>query len=442
MEKITWKLHKYAIGDLTDYYKNPRSLTTEQFEQLKKSLDKFGMIDKPIVNLDDAHTVIGGHQRLRVLRADRVKEVECWTPDRVLDDKEVEELNVRLNKNTGAWDFDVLANEFEFGDLLEWGFSEKELAGLDFGEEEPPEDPGAQIDKAEELREKWGVETGQLWQLGEHRLICGDSTSKNDVMTLMGKEEADLLFSSPPYGQQRDYTEESNEVLADWDSLMVRVFGNAIMKSDGQILVNLGLIHRENEWIPYWEKWIDWMRSQGWRRFGWYVWDQGFGLMGNWNGRLAPSFEFIFHFNKQSKQPNKIVQKKENSIKIKHGEGLRKKDGSIGKLSNPEASLQTHKIPDSVIRIFRSTEKIREFHPAVFSLEFAENNVETWTNDDDIVFEPFSGSGTTIIACERLGRKCRAVEISPAYVAVAIQRWVDMTGGTPELIYNGESTNE
>ena len=127
MNGITWNLKTFNIYDLTDYSKNPRSLTKQQFEQLKKSLDKFGLIDKPIINADEKHTVIGGHQRLRVLRAEGQKSVECWIPSRKLTDREVEELNIRLNKNTGDWDFDVLANEFELPDLVEWGFEPFEL---------------------------------------------------------------------------------------------------------------------------------------------------------------------------------------------------------------------------------------------------------------------------------------------------------------------------
>jgi hypothetical protein len=120
-------LQQFNIDELTDYYKNPRSLSDKEFKQLKTSLDKFGMIDKPIVNADSANTIIGGHQRKHVLEASGVKEIECWIPDRELSDKEVEELNIRLNKNTGSWDFDVLANEFELPDLVEWGFEPFEL---------------------------------------------------------------------------------------------------------------------------------------------------------------------------------------------------------------------------------------------------------------------------------------------------------------------------
>jgi hypothetical protein len=138
VSEITWTLQTVDVASLTDYYKNPRSLSKEQFAQLKTSLDKFGMIDKPIINLDAAHTVIGGHQRLHVLRAENVKQVEAWLPSRELDGREVEELNIRLNKNTGAWDFDVLANAWDVPDLLEWGFKGYELGIPD--ELQKPED--------------------------------------------------------------------------------------------------------------------------------------------------------------------------------------------------------------------------------------------------------------------------------------------------------------
>jgi len=196
--KINWTLKTFQLGELTDYYKNPRSLSEKEFKQLKASLDKFGMIDKPIVNADAANTIIGGHQRKHVLDASGVKECECWVPDRELTEREVEELNIRLNKNTGSWDFDTLANSFELDDLLDWGFDKGEL-DLDLWADEAPEDVEPQIDKAEELRVKWGVETGQLWQLGEHRLICGDCTDRAVVERVMGGEKADCAFTSPPY---------------------------------------------------------------------------------------------------------------------------------------------------------------------------------------------------------------------------------------------------
>lgn len=124
-EKITWHLEKRKIRDLVPYFKNPRQLTKDQEAHLRLSLDKFGIIDRPCVNLNG--TIIGGHQRLSILKKEEAGEIEVWVPNRLLDNAEVEELNIRLNKNTGDWDWDILANEFEISELLEWGFTEKEL---------------------------------------------------------------------------------------------------------------------------------------------------------------------------------------------------------------------------------------------------------------------------------------------------------------------------
>ena len=113
------------------------------------------------------------------------------------------------------------------------------------------------------------VRSGDLWLLGEHRLLCGDSTNPADVARVMAGEAAALCFTSPPYAQQRDYASGG---IGDWDRLMQGVFSALPMAEAGQVLVNLGLVHRDGEWQPYWSDWIAWMRAQGWKRFGWYVW--------------------------------------------------------------------------------------------------------------------------------------------------------------------------
>lgn len=122
---IQWTLQIRKISSLKDYHKNPRTLTKDQEHHLSTSIQKFGLIDKPIINVDG--TLIGGHQRKRVLKKLGLKEVECYVPDRELTEKEIEELNIRLNKNTGEFDFDILANQFELHDLVEWGFALNEL---------------------------------------------------------------------------------------------------------------------------------------------------------------------------------------------------------------------------------------------------------------------------------------------------------------------------
>lgn len=282
-------------------------------------------------------------------------------------------------------------------------------------EDEVPEPPANPV-----------TQPGDLWVLGEHRLLCGDSTNADCVASLFAGGRAGLLFTSPPYAQQRDY-DVAKDLVANWDALMQGVFFHAkeFIEPDGQLLVNLGLVHRDNEWTPYWNEWIEWMREQGWKRFGWYVWDQGFGLPGNWNGRLAPSHEFVFHFNRQAKHPVKWVEKKPQNIKPRnHGEStMRSKDGKTKVFSNPGAGGQKTKVPDSVIRVGRQVGS--NGHRAQFPVAFALNMLQTWPG---LAYEPFAGSGTTIIAAEQLNRRCYGLEISPAYCDVAVERWENLTG--------------
>jgi len=265
-----------------------------------------------------------------------------------------------------------------------------------------------------------------------HRVMCGDSTSERDVAALMDGSAADLVFTSPPYAQQRDYGAAKDKV-SDWDALMQGVFSALPVKNSAQVLVNLGLVHRDGEWLPYWDGWIAWMRGQGWRRFGWYVWDQGAGLPGDWNGRLAPSHEFIFHFNRAQRRPNKTKEKKPESIRDKTGDaGLREQDGTIGKLVNGAACMATHKIPDSVVRVTRHKGAVTGgSHPAVFPVALVEEIIAAYSDEGDVIYEPFAGSGTSVVAAERSGRSCFAMELDPAYVDVACRRWLLVFGTEP-----------
>ena len=199
MAEIIWHNEKRAIRELIPYEANPRQITDKQAKDLKASLAKFGIADPIIINTDNM--IIGGHQRKKILETllgyDPDFQIDVRVPDRELSIDEARELNVRLNKNVAEWDFDTLANSFELDDLLDWGFDKKEL-DLDLWAGDAPEDVEPQIDKAEELRIKWGVETGQLWQLGKHRLICGDCTDKAVVERLLGDDKPSLMVTYPP----------------------------------------------------------------------------------------------------------------------------------------------------------------------------------------------------------------------------------------------------
>ena len=412
MAKINWTLKQFRLDELTDYYKNPRSLSDKEFKQLKTSLDKFGMIDKPIVNADSANTIIGGHQRKHVLEASGVKEIECWIPDRELSDKEVEELNIRLNKNTGSWDFDVLANEFELDDLLDWGFDKGEL-DLDLWADDAPEDVEPQIDKAEELREKWGVESGQLWKLGEHRLICGDCTDRAVVDKVMQGEVASITFTSPPYNagvsaklrgntsiDDNLYKDEynDNQTQSDYLSLLAN-FTDVALSNSQYVFVNIQfLAGNKTAFVDYLTRFRDNLADIA-------IWDKTNAAPQQAQRVMDSRFEFVLIY---SHKANRAI-------------GTREFRGMVHNVytGNPQRN-----------------NKYASSHAATFPVDFPEHFINTFTNDGELVYEPFIGTGTTLIACERLGRKCRAVEISPAYVAVAIQRWVDVTGGEPVMLSN------
>ena len=189
------KIVNRKIKDLIGAEYNPRELTKDQYKQLKDSLLRFGVVDPVIVNKhpERDNIIIGGHQRSKVwedMGNDKIPTVELS----LTLDKE-KELNVRLNKNTGQFDMDMLANNFDTEDLIEWGFSEGELVGFDDIDLEAEEDDFDVPDG--------GVETdivaGDLFEIGEHRLLCGDSTNSDDVEKLMNGEKAELLFTDPPY---------------------------------------------------------------------------------------------------------------------------------------------------------------------------------------------------------------------------------------------------
>jgi DNA modification methylase len=271
---------------------------------------------------------------------------------------------------------------------------------------------------------------------GGHRLLCGDATSADDVERLMGGEEADICFTSPPYAQQRDY----KTGLQDWDALMQGVFSLLPAKREAQVLVNLGMVHRDHEWLAYWDGWIAWMREAGWRRFGWYVWDKGPGMAGDWNGRLAPSHEFIFHFNRVAERARKTKIKLPESIKLSRTT-LRKKDGAApgSNAASPGKGLQPNKIPDSVIRVMSARGGIQLGHPAVFPVDLVSEMLGAFSDAGDLGFEPFCGSGTQIVAAEKDGRRCHAVEIAPAYCDVAVARWSKFTGRSAVLADDGRT---
>ena len=442
------------VEALIPFARNPRTHSDAQVAKIAASIVEYGWTNPILVDGDNG--IIAGHGRLAAARKLGLEEVPVielahLTPTQkrayVISDN-------RLALDAG-WDETLLALELaelsEAGyDLALTGFEEAELEALleddAVSEEEAQASDEGTPDAADDVPETPVVPVsrpGDVWLIGAHRLICGDATDPAVVAALMQEDTARLCFTSPPYGNQREYTSGG---IADWDGLMRGVFAHLPMSDDGQVLVNLGLIHRDNEFIPYWDAWLGWMRTQGWRRFAWYVWDQGPGMPGDWAGRFAPSFEFVFHFNRQSRKPNKIVPCKhagqESHLRADGSStAMRGKDGEVGGWTHAGQPTQEYRIPDSVIRVMRHKGKIGQDidHPAVFPVALPAFVIEAYTDEGDVVFEPFGGSGTTMLAAERTGRICRTVEIAPEYVDVAIKRFQQNHPGVAvTLVATGE----
>jgi DNA modification methylase len=328
-------------------------------------------------------------------------EVDVRVASRALTEKEREKLTIFLHKGAaGDWDFDVLANNFELDDLLNWGFDKKEL-DIDLWAGDVPEDVEPQIDKAEELREKWQVQTGQLWQLGAHRLICGDCTDKAVVDRVMGGEVAILMVTDPPYGVVYD---------ANWRNEMDRANG----KPYGERAIGKVTNDDRIDWGAAYSLFTGdvvyvWHCDRSAREVSQNIEDAGFDIVAQiiWVKNNIVIGRGDYHYKHEPCWY--AVRKGKN-----HNWQGSRKESSVWEINKPLKSETGH-----------STQK---------PLECMSKPIENNTAVGELVYDPFLGSGTTLIACERLGRKCRAVEISPAYCAVAIQRWVDVTNGTPELV--------
>ena len=427
------RVERWDIARLTPYVRNARTHSDEQVAQIAASIEAFGFTNPVLA--DEAGTIIAGHGRVRAAQRLGLADIPVmvargWSAAQIraylLADN-------KLALNAG-WDTATLAlelgelNAMGF-DLALTGFSDAEIADL-MGPPATDAAAAADNDGAEDPADAEAepprdavTRPGDLWLLGEHRLLCGNSTDAAAVARLMGSDRAALLFTSPPYGNQRNYTTGG---IPDWDVLMRGVFARLsdVMAPDSQVMVNLGLIHRDGEWQPYWQGWIEWMRTEGWRRFGWYTWDQGPGLPGDWNGRLAPSFEFVFHFNRTARQANKIIPCRWAGHVNSEKGGLRAKDGTVGEWTHAGQGVQETRIPDNVLRITRHKARgIETEHPAVFPVKLPEFLMQAYADEGDVVFEPFGGSGTTLLAGQRTGRLVRAMELAPEYVDLAIARW-------------------
>jgi hypothetical protein len=331
--------------------------------------------------------IYDGHQRQALMGAIREygpnATVDVRVSSRQLTDDERRELVVRLKQNQAGWDFDMLPNLYDKEELLEWGFEPEEL-GM-FPADDVPDDPGAQVDKAAELQAKWGTATGQLWQLGDHRLICGDCTDAAVVARVMGGERAQAVVTDPPYPDEfKDVWWALGQVAFD------ACHDDAFLSS---LCGHYQLPHVMNA-----------ISSGGW---SWW-----------WLCIATNQMQPIMHGY---------------SVKVCHKPNVVYRKG--------KAKPRRLYVDDFALRAkTKEWQEAQDAHKWGQAVSLFVEPIEAFSDIGAVIYEPFCGGGTTLIACERLGRRCRAVEIEPGYVAVALQRFYDMTGIEPVLLSSSDFT--
>ena len=404
---------------------NPRELTTEQYKNLKDSLERFGIVDPIIINKNKERTniVIGGHQRLRVAKDMGIKELPCVELD--LDQDKEKELNVRLNKNTGQWDFNMLANEFETEDLIDWGFNEDELFIPDAEEVEGLTDPDAIPEVKEPFTKK-----GDLWQLGEHRLICGDSTKKEDIEKLFKKDKADLIFTDPPYGVS--YTGTSGESSKEWkaingdnlrDEQLFNFLSDAFknISNHAQPGTPAYVFHASSTQIEFQKA----LEGSGFRIKQQLIWQKGMVLS---RSDYHWTHEPLFYAVKGDKNSTWYGDRTHRTI-------LDQQEHDYTKLSKKELIEILENIHNNKsVWDIKKDAAIFYKHPTQKPVDLGIKAIKNNTRPGDIVVDNFAGSGSTLIAAECTKRKCLAVEYDEQYCDVIIERWQQFTGEQAQLI--------
>lgn len=442
MKKIT------KLADLTPDSANANKGTERGRYAVQKSLEQTGAGRSIVV--DREGRVIAGNKTLEafaeevgseieVVKSDGKRLVVVQRTDLDLSDPNGQARLMAFFDNRAAelnlaWDAEQMLAATRAGVNLEAMFSPDEIndliagAGKGGGVDEAGnvESVVARLERGKELNQKWQVKAGDVWTIGNHRMACGDSTNAADVQRLMNGQRAACCFTSPPYGAAREYKLGK----FDWLALMTGVSQHFadVVAEDGAIVVNLGLIHLEGRVIRYWDPWLEWMEANGHPLYGWYVWDKQIAAPGEWRGRLAPQHEWLFHFASKPRKLNKTVKTKYAEAGIVRYSnkkvGLRMADGNIRRFSSAGKKVNATKVIGSVISAHTSKGDTTG-HPATFSVAFAVQPIEVWARHDEIVYEPFLGAATSMVAAESIGRRCYGVEINPEYCAVVLQRMAD-----------------
>ena len=382
-DKVRLKVEYIPISKLKPYDKNAKIHTKEQIEQIKKSITDFGMND-PIAIWGNDNLIVEGHGRLMACKELGYNEVPIIRLDGLTDEQRRAYTIVhnQTTMNTG-FDIDILNEELESIDLdmSDYGF-DIEIDDIEDGTE-VKEDETPEVKDGEPK-----AKLGDIYQLGNHRLMCGDSTDVTAIDRLMDGINADMVFCDAPYG----YKYESNyqdkyKMLQNDDKILdfiPAIWGT--MKDNCPVYEFCGW-QSLKQWLEYFENTsLDLKNVIIWKKNNW--------SMGDLKGAYAGQYEVILYLNKGRVELN----------------GSRDTD------------------------IWEFDREPPKMHPTMKPIELIAYALNKSSKNEDVVLDCFGGSGSTLIACEQSNRKCYMMELDPHYVDVIIERWENFTGQKAKLL--------
>ena len=392
------KVDKVKISEVKTNPKNPRLIKDDKFRKLVKSIQEFPqMLElRPIV-VDENNIVLGGNMRLKACKEAGMKEVFIVRAEN-LTELQKDEFIVKDNVGFGEWDWDILANEWDTDKLNEWGldlpvdFSIAEELEAEEDDYEIPNDINTDI------------VLGDLFEIGEHRLLCGDSTDSDSVAKLMNGEKADMVFTDPPYGVSYEggHNKKKRKGIEN-DTLQGQDLTDLFYES----LMNADLFSKDYSAFYIWystnksvETFASFSRLNLSVRavIAWYKVKSG---LGSFMSQYIPNFEPCIYAFKNGKSPQWFGASDEKSV------WELKKDSR------------------------------NEYHPTQKPIELPSRAIENSSKLKDIVYDCFLGSGSTMVASHQLKRKCYGMELDPKYCQVIIDRMKKLD---PSLVIkrNGE----
>lgn len=421
-------IRKINAGQLNPAAYNPRrdlKPGDKEYEKLKRSISEFGYVE-PVIWNEKTGSVVGGHQRLKVLLDMGHTEIDCVVVD--LDVQREKALNVALNKIQGEWDetklaeimadldaaaFDVALTGFDAAEVDELlnRFYSKEAVQDDF-------DADAEMERIEASGTV--TQRGDIWLLGNHRLMCGDSTSAEDFEKLMDGAHAHVAVTAPPYGEGMEYEKAGIEPWLD----AIRLVARNLCRHADIICWNLGDLYATGSQFiePTGMYSVNLFGENGFRPIWIRIWKKPAASKAAGSQHLATNkpvqpYEYVTAFAGQETDAYNDQEYVWLSAFAGHSYQF------VKRLTKEERKKWGYAGIWEIAPV-RSSKK----HPAMFPVELPWRCIKMHSDPGGIVLEPFSGSGTTIIAAEQIERRCYAMEISPVYCDLAVKRWEDFTG--------------